>query len=341
MLVDHAKIYVSGGNGGDGCNSFYKDLFHRKGIPDGGDGGDGGDVVIESDPNLQTLLDFKYNQHYNAARGGHASSNHKAGRRGKDRLVKVPVGTIVKDLENDLVIRDLDRAGEKVIVARGGAGGKGNSKSSEATRGEEGETRTLALELKLVADAGIIGFPNAGKSTLISKISKAHSKVAPYPFTTKSPKLGMVKYHESSFVMADMPGLIEGAHAGRGLGDRFLRHIERTMILVHLVDIVPLDGTDPLENYYKLEEELRLYGENVHGKPRIIVANKMDLPGAEDNLKIFKAEVGEEVLPVSALTGEGLGELVKAVYEGIKNVREERFEEDNDQGRDQGPDGQP
>ena len=245
MLIDHAKIYVSGGDGGNGCQSLHKDLFHRKGVPDGGDGGSGGDVIIKSDPNLHTLLDFKYNQHYRADRGVHGGSNKKFGRRGKDRLVKVPVGTILKDVENDLIIRDLAAEGERVTVAKGGAGGKGSAKLEIATPGETGESKTLLLELKLVADAGVIGFPNAGKSTLVSRISKAHTKIAPYPFTTRSPKLGVVSLYDETFVVADMPGLIEGAHAGRGLGDRFLRHIERTVVLVHVVDIVPPDGSDP------------------------------------------------------------------------------------------------
>jgi GTP-binding protein len=327
MLVDQAKIYVRGGKGGNGCDSLYKDIFHRKGIPDGGDGGAGGDIIIESDSNLQTLLDFKYNQHYNAASGKHGSSNKKHGRRGENRLIKVPVGTIIKDTGNDLIIRDLASENERVIAARGGVGGKGSAKVREVTAGEEGEAKELILELKLVADCGIIGFPNAGKSTLVSRISKVHTKIAPYPFTTKSPKLGVVMLDDESFVAADMPGLIEGAHAGKGLGDRFLRHIERTMVLVHIVDISPLDGSNPEENYFKLEKELELYGEGVSGKPRIIVANKMDMPGSKERLEKLSAGIGKKVWAISALKGEGLKELVPEIYKTIQDVKVKHAEE--------------
>ena len=335
MLIDQAKIYVSGGRGGDGCQSLYRDMFHRRGIPDGGDGGDGGDVVLRSDPNLHTLLDFRYNQHYKAASGKHGSSNKKFGRRGEDRLVKVPAGTIIRDADNGLVIRDLAELGEEVTVARGGPGGKGNAKLRVATEGGQGESRTLLLELKLVADAGIIGFPNAGKSTIVSRISKAHTKIAAYPFTTRSPKLGVVRIGDDTFVVADMPGLIEGAHEGRGLGDRFLRHIERTSVLVHIVDIAPPDGSDPAENFFKLEKELELYGHKVYGKPRVVAANKMDMPGAEDNLEKFRKALRREVWPISAIKGEGLPELVGAINGEIKNEKQ-KTQEDNGQGRDEG-----
>ena len=328
MLIDQAKIYVSGGTGGSGCQSLYKDIFNRRGVPDGGDGGPGGDVVILSDSNLHTLLDFKYRQHYVSGNGKHGGSSKKNGKRGEDRVLKVPVGTIVKDSGNDMIIRDLAASGERVVVAKGGAGGKGNSKMREATPGELGESRTLLLELKLVADAGVIGLPNAGKSTLVSHVSKAHTKIAAYPFTTKNPRLGVVAVNDEKFVIADMPGLIEGAHAGRGLGDRFLRHIERTKVLVHVVDMVPPDGSDPSENYFKVEKELELYKEKVYGKPRIVVANKMDLDGAEERLKQFIEKTGIKVWSISALTGTGLEELIEAVYREIRNVKE-TFEEDN------------
>ncbi|RKY42980.1 MAG: GTPase ObgE [Candidatus Makaraimicrobium thalassicum] len=336
MLIDHAKIYVSGGSGGNGCQSLHKDLFHRKGVPDGGDGGDGGGVIIESNSNLHTLLDFRYNPHHRAGNGRHGGSNKKFGKRGKDHLAKVPVGTIIRDAENNLVVRDLARPGERVLVAKGGAGGKGNAKLRIATPGEMGESKVLLLELKLMADAGIVGFPNAGKSTLVSRISKAHSKIAPYPFTTRAPMLGVVKFYDETFVVADMPGLIEGAHAGRGLGDRFLRHIERTTVLVHVVDIVPVDGSDPAENYFKLEKELELYGGDVSGKPRVIAANKMDMPGAAEGLKKFTRIIEKTVWPISALNGKGLAELVGAIYGEIEDVRKQA-EENNGQGRDEGP----
>lgn len=324
MLIDQAKIYVSGGKGGNGCQSLYKDIFNRKGVPDGGDGGDGGNVVFACDSNLQTLLDFRYKQHYNARKGTNGGSNKKTGRHGEDLVIKAPAGTVIKDAGTGLVMKDLVVPGEKVIVARGGSGGRGNARRREATPGEEGEERTLLLELKLVADIGIIGLPNAGKSTLVSHMSRARSKIAPYPFTTRSPILGVVTYHEHKFVVSDMPGLIEGAHSGKGLGDRFLRHIERTEILVHLVDMVPVDGTDPVENYRKLEKELKLYSEQVYNKPRIVAANKTDMPGSEDRIEDLAAESGREVFSISALTGTGIQELKAELCRKVRHVKKER-----------------
>jgi len=330
MLIDHAKIYIAGGLGGDGCQSLYKDKYHRRGIPDGGAGGAGGDLVIESDSNLHTLLDFRYNQHHNADKGKNGSSNNKIGRRGADCILKVPVGTIIVDAANGLVIRDLSSPEEKVIAAKGGAAGKGNGGTrKEATKGSPGETKTILLDLKLVADAGIIGFPNAGKSTLVSRISKSHTKIAPYPFTTKSPRLGVVKVFDNSFVAADMPGIIEGAHEGRGLGDRFLRHIERTFTLVHVVDIMPLDGTDPADNFFKLEKELKLYDNNVYNKPRVVVVNKMDMTGAKKALSVFEKAVEKKVFAISSVTGEGIRELIQNIYKVINDARKKN-EENND-----------
>ncbi len=335
MLIDHAKIYVQAGAGGNGCNSLYKDMLNRRGVRDGGDGGDGGSVIFETDTNLTTLLDFRYNQHYKAGRGVHGGSNTKVGRRGDNLVVKVPVGTIIRDAGTDLVIRDLNSIGESVIAAKGGQGGKGNAKVDGGTEGIPGEKKTLILDLKLVADAGIIGFPNAGKSTLVSRISKSQSKIAAYPFTTKSPKLGVVRLYDDAFVVSDMPGLIEGAHEGKGLGDRFLRHIERTSVLVHVVDIMPFDETDPVETFFKLENELKLYNEEVYAKPRIVVANKIDFPGGEEALENFKDKVKKKVYAISALAGSGLEELVKEMYREIKNVKE-KAEESDDKSWDEG-----
>ncbi|MFH1310435.1 MAG: GTPase ObgE [Candidatus Omnitrophota bacterium] len=338
MLIDYAKIYVSGGRGGNGCQSLYKDIFNRRGVPDGGDGGDGGNVIIRSDRNLHTLLDFRYNQHHSAGHGRHGGSNKKYGKRGKDLVLKVPEGTIVKSAEDGFVLRDLVSCPDQVIAAKGGTGGKGSAKLVTATQGEMGETKTLILELKLVADVGIIGLPNAGKSTLISKISKAHSKIAPYPFTTKSPKLGVVKFYEDSLVVADMPGLIEGAHSGKGLGDRFLRHIERTRLLVHMVDLSALDGSDPVENYLKLENELKLYNEDVYAKPRVIAANKLDLPSAKTNLEKIQKVVKKQVFAISALTGEGVKELLGIIFKTIKDIKksdEENYDQSWDKGFDE------
>ncbi|MBF0494412.1 MAG: GTPase ObgE [Candidatus Omnitrophica bacterium] len=335
MFIDQVKIYVKGGMGGDGCHSFYKDIYNRRGVPDGGPGGDGGNVVVEASTHLATLLDLRYNQHYYAEEGGRGGSNTKKGRTGKDLIVKVPAGTIIKDQGTGLLIRDLAKVGDRVVVARGGAGGKGNKRKTDATPGELGEEKTLLLELKLVADAGLIGLPNAGKSTLISCISKSHSEIAPYPFTTKSPKLGAVQHYEDSFIAADMPGLIEGAHAGKGLGDRFLRHIERTLVLVHLVEMVPPDGSSPVDNYKKIEKELKLYGQGVYNKPRIIVASKMDITGAEKALAGFAKKIKKKnILAISAVKGEGLKKLVERIYKEIKNVKN-KDKENNGQDRNE------
>ncbi|MFH1799019.1 MAG: Obg family GTPase CgtA [Candidatus Omnitrophota bacterium] len=326
MLIDHAKIYVSAGDGGEGCQSLFKDIFHRRGIPDGGDGGNGGNIVFKADTNLNTLLDFKYNQHYCAENGGRGGSNRKFGRSGKDKTIKVPVGTIIKDADNDLIIRDFTHPEEAVIAAKGGCGGKGSAKVREVLPSGKGESKTIILELKLVADAGIIGFPNAGKSTLVSRISNSRSKIAAYPFTTRSPKLGVVRAHKGTFVVADMPGIIEGAHSGRGLGDRFLRHIERTSVLVHLVEISPLDGSDPFENYSKLEKELELYSREVFNKPRIIAVSKMDTPASDSNLEIFRSKIKEKIWPVSALRGDGLADIISEIYRKVQYEKEKTQE---------------
>ncbi|MDD3088506.1 MAG: Obg family GTPase CgtA [Candidatus Omnitrophica bacterium] len=339
MLIDNAKIIVYGGKGGKGCSSLFKDIFNRKGIPDGGSGGDGGDVVIEGSANLHTLLDFKFRPHHKAGNGKHGGSNNKIGRRGEDLIVKVPLGTLIKDLATKNVLRDVTFDGQRVLVSKGGRGGRGNASKKEAMEGEDGEIRELILELKLMADAGLIGLPNAGKSTIITRISKAHSKIAAYPFTTKDPILGVVCLApEASFVAADMPGLIEGAHSGKGLGDRFLKHIERTLVLVHVVDMAPQDGSDPYANYVKIEEELRLYDRDVYDKPRVIVASKMDTPGAEDNLRSFESRADGKVFSVSALAGTGLKELVAGIYEVINDVRK-KDQENNGEGRHESADG--
>jgi len=310
MLIDRAKIHVKAGSGGKGCESYYRDRAVRKGKPNGGDGGRGGDIVIKVDKNIHTLLDFQYKRHFKADRGAHGGSNNKTGKSGKDLYMNVPCGTIVKDMDTGLFLRDLVNAGEEVIIVKGGRGGRGNSRKRSAMPGEEGEEKELLLELKLIADIGIIGFPNAGKSTLISRISRAKSKVAGYPFTTKAPILGMVKMYSGDLIFADMPGLIEGAHRGKGLGDEFLRHIERTKMLLHVVDMAEIDGRNVYDAYKSINEELKLYGKNVDKKPQVIVCNKMDLPEAKKNLKSFKEKIGKEVFPISAVTGFGVKELL-------------------------------
>lgn len=324
MFIDEARVYVKAGKGGDGCQSFYRDKWNRIGRPDGGPGGDGGDIVFTADQNIQTLLDFQYRQHLEAESGAHGSSNHKKGKRGTDLIIKVPAGTIIKDAGNNgLVLRDLASIGDSVIIAKGGRGGHGNSRNRPREKGAQGEEKTVLLELKLIADAGIIGYPNAGKSTLISRISSAHPKVANYPFTTKEPVLGVVKLHEEdTFVVAEIPGLIEGAHEGRGLGDRFLRHVERTKILIHLVDIAAFEGRDPVLDYKNLNRELLLYSKELAKKPQIVALNKIDIPEAKDNIKRFKKSYPKiKVCPISAATGEGISALLEAAYKKVVSIK--------------------
>lgn len=313
MFIDHTKIYVKGGSGGNGCNCFYRDKYTRRGIPDGGDGGRGADIVIRADRNLYTLLDFKYNRHFTGRHGAHGSGKDKKGKDAAKVIILVPPGVIVKDIKTGCLLRDLQKDAEEFIVAAGGRGGLGNRHRQLATPGELGEERELFLDLKLIAEAGIVGFPNAGKSTLVAAISNAHPKVAAYPFTTKIPVLGVVGTEGKSFVVADIPGLIEGSSKGRGLGDKFLRHVERTKILIHLVDISGSCGRDPLEDYKVINKELGGYTNELLKKPQIIAANKMDLEGASENLKRFKVAVKKKVYPISALKKEGLEELIEAV----------------------------
>lgn len=318
MFADEAKIFVKAGDGGSGCKSFEKTRGKKFGRPNGGNGGRGGDIVITADNNRRTLIEFKYNKHFNSTSGKHGSSNNKKGGTGKDCLIRVPLGTIIRDRSLGLVLRDLKSAGEEVIIANGGAGGKGNKRWKDATPGEKGEAKELYLELKLVADVGIIGYPNTGKSTLISKITSAKPRIADFPFTTKSPILGVAAVGDFSFVLADIPGLIEGAHSGRGLGDRFLRHIERTRILVHLVDAAAANGIDPNISFEKVNNELALYNTELRSKIQIVAANKMDLPQAKENIKRFKPKGVKKVYRISALTGEGVGELLNAVASALK-----------------------
>ena len=314
IFVDEARIFVQGGDGGQGCESFYRDKYMRYPRPDGGDGGKGGNVIVRAERSIRTLLDFKFRQHYKANKGGHASSKGKTGKSGKDSVLRVPVGTIIRDQETGLLIKDLVVDQQSVIVAKGGEGGIGNIRRKTRTPPEDGQKRTIGFELKLVADVGIVGFPNAGKSTLISGISRVKSKIASYPFTTKQPILGIVEDEdEFSFIVADLPGIIEGAHEGKGLGDRFLRHAERTKILMHLVDISGSEGRDPLDDYRKINHELESYGDTLAFKDKLIVANKMDLPEAEGHLTRFKNEIKEAILPVSALERQGFEELIHAI----------------------------
>lgn len=319
-FVDHAEIAVNAGDGGRGCSAFAQPPYTRYPYPDGGDGGHGGDVVIRADPNVATLLDFHFRHEFNAPRGSHGGSNKKSGKRGEPLVIRVPVGTVIKDTQTGEVLRDLTRIGEEVAVAGGGRGGLGNANTSEALPGSPGERRRIALELKLIADVGLVGFPNAGKSSLLSRISTARPKIGAYPFTTRYPVLGVVDAPGGSFIACDIPGLIEGAHAGKGLGIQFLRHIERTRLLVHVIDMGAVDGRNPAQAFGQLNRELEAYSASLRSTPQLIAANKMDLPEAEANLSIFRDAVGASygtIWPVSCATGAGIPRLVQAIRQAL------------------------
>src|SRR3989339_1661801 len=316
MFVDNARIMIKAGNGGGGCNSLYRDKYTRYPRRDGGDGGKGGDVVIRANKNLLTLYDFKYRQHFSALRGGNGSSNRKKGFDAESLVITVPCGTLITAARTNWRLRELVDDREEFIEAYGGVGGKGSvhAKSEEDFPGASGEERIVTLDLKLIADVGLAGFPNSGKSTLISKISNAHPEIANYPFTTKKPALGTVTINEEVFFsIADIPGLIKDSHLGRGLGDRFLRHVERTKVLVHLIDMAGLDARDPIDDYRTINDELKFYSGEVFKKPRILVANKMDLPQAKENLENFQKTVKKKIIPISAKESQGLKELLHAI----------------------------
>jgi GTP-binding protein len=318
MFIDSVKIKVKAGDGGRGCHSIYRDMYTRQGIPNGGDGGKGADIILQADRNVYTLLDFKYKAEFRGDHGQHGSGKDQKGKNAKDVIIKVPVGTLVKDVLNQCVLRDLDSDGDSLILARGGKGGLGNMHKCEAKPGLPGEEREAVLDLKLIADVGIVGFPNSGKSTLVSAVSGARPKVAPYPFTTKEPSLGVVKTDDLNFVVADIPGLIEGSHDGRGLGIKFLRHVERTKILVHLIDMAGVDGREPAEDYKIINRELQLYDKTLGKRFQVIAANKMDLPQSKENLKKFRAKIKKKIYLVSASNKIGLEELIGAIVKGLQ-----------------------
>lgn len=322
MFVDEVDILVDGGAGGNGCISFRREKFIPKGGPNGGDGGNGGGVYLVADDQYNTLQHLAGHHHWQAERGGHGTSANCHGKNGKDVLIRVPVGTIIKDAELGVALKDLTENGDTMLVAPGGKGGRGNNYFKSATQqapryaepGTPGGKRKLHLELKLIADAGLVGKPNAGKSTLLSSLSAARPKIAAYPFTTRYPSLGIVELIGwRRFVMADIPGLIEGAHEGSGLGDEFLRHVERTRILIHMVDICPLQG-DPVEDYLAIRKELELYSPVLAAKEEVVVANKMDLTGSQENLKRLRDAVGAEVIPISGATGQGVPQLGEHIW---------------------------
>lgn len=318
-FIDTATIEVVAGGGGNGCASFYRDLFMRYRRPDGGPGGAGGDVVVVADSQLMTLLDAQYRKRFAAGRGRHGSSKGKTGAGGAACHIPVPVGTVIRDADTREVLADLDQPGASVVAARGGSGGRGNEgKPYQAMPGEPGEQRRLFLELKVLADVGLVGLPNAGKSSVLAKISTARPKIASYPFTTLHPVLGVVMDDEERrFTVCDIPGLIEGAHQGRGLGLDFLRHIERTKILVQVIDMAGSEGRQPEEDYATVLHELRQHHPQLLEKPRLIAANKMDLDGAREQLARFRAHVSEVVYPVSCQTGEGLPALIQGIRERL------------------------
>ena len=313
MFIDSVKIYVKAGEGGRGCSSLYRDKYKREGIPDGGDGGRGADIIIRADRNVGTLLDFQFNRHFLGKHGEHGSGKNKKGKDAAPIIIRVPIGTNIRDARTSCLLRDLTSDNEEVVIATGGRGGLGNKRKREATPGEKTEEKELLLDLKLIADVGIIGCPNAGKSTLISAISGARSKVAAYPFTTKYPVLGVVEHGDKRFTVADIPGLIEGSSSGKGLGDRFLRHIERTKVLIHVIDMAGIDGGDPVKDFLSINNELKKYSKDLAKKHKVIAANKMDLENAPGNLIKFKKAVKKKVYTISALEKFGLEELVEGI----------------------------
>jgi len=330
MFIDEAKIWVKAGDGGDGCVSFRREKYVPKGGPDGGDGGRGGHVYFETIENLDTLLDFAGKHHWHAEGGRPGSGNNKHGANGRDLIIRVPPGTLIYDVDLDLLLKDLDEIGLKVCVCRGGRGGKGNKTFATSTNqtpryaepGKTGQERNIRLELKLIADVGLVGMPNAGKSTLISRCSAARPKIADYPFTTIEPVLGIVELSDfRRFVMADIPGLIEGAHDGAGLGHEFLRHIERTTILVHILDIMPTDGTDPVANYRAIRNELEQYSKVLSQKQEVIVANKIDLDPDGKIVKDLKRKLDNKVYPISAVAGQGIKELSELLWQRVKELK--------------------
>jgi GTP-binding protein len=331
MFVDRVTIDVEAGRGGDGCKSFRREKYIPRGGPDGGDGGDGGSIIMVAEPGVDSLFALAHRKRWRAERGEHGRGKECHGRSAEDLVIRVPPGTVVMDDVHSLVLKDLSAPGERVIAARGGKGGKGNTRFKSATnqapreftRGEEGESRRLTLELKVIADVGLVGKPNAGKSTLLSRVSRAHPEIADYPFTTKKPHLGIVSIDmDRSLVMADIPGLIEGAHAGAGLGHEFLRHVERTRVLIHLVEPQPMDATDPIENYRAIRRELEQYGHGLADRPEIVAISKAELPGAADVQKKLAAESGREVLLFSSVTGQGLDQLLQKAHALLRQAKE-------------------
>ncbi|MCP8617001.1 GTPase ObgE [Salirhabdus salicampi] len=339
MFVDQVKVYVKAGDGGNGVVAFRREKYEPMGGPAGGDGGNGGNIIFEVDEGLNTLMDFRYQRHFKAKRGENGSGKGQHGKNADALIVPVPPGTTVKDADTGELLADLVEHKQQAIIVKGGRGGRGNLKFASARNrapeiaenGEPGEERNIQLELKLLADVGLVGFPSVGKSTLLSIVSAARPKIADYHFTTLAPNLGVVETEDNrSFVMADLPGLIEGAHEGIGLGHQFLRHVERTRVIVHVVDMSGLEGRDPYDDFVSINEELKQYDERISKRPQIVVANKMDIPQSEENLMKFKEQVGDhvDIYAISAITREGLRPLLFAIADQLDQIPKDQFIEE-------------
>ncbi|HHC9290168.1 TPA: GTPase ObgE [Staphylococcus aureus] len=336
MFVDQVKISLKAGDGGNGITAYRREKYVPFGGPAGGDGGKGASVVFEVDEGLRTLLDFRYQRHFKASKGENGQSSNMHGKNAEDLVLKVPPGTIIKNVETDEVLADLVEDGQRAVVAKGGRGGRGNSRFATprnpapdfSEKGEPGEELDVSLELKLLADVGLVGFPSVGKSTLLSIVSKAKPKIGVYHFTTIKPNLGVVSTPDQrSFVMADLPGLIEGASDGVGLGHQFLRHVERTKVIVHMIDMSGSEGREPIEDYKVINQELAAYEQRLEDRPQIVVANKMDLPESQDNLILFKEEIGEDVpvIPVSTITRDNIDQLLYAIADKLEEYKDVDF----------------
>ena len=332
MFVDEVIIKVKAGNGGDGCTAFRREKYIPDGGPFGGNGGRGANIIFETDLGLRTLLDLRYQKLIRAPKGANGEGKNKNGKGASDVIIKVPLGTTVKDMDTGLIIADLTKKGDSVIVAKGGRGGRGNTAFATATNpapnfsehGEPGEEKTLKVELRLLADVGFVGMPSVGKSTILSKISASKPKIAAYHFTTLNPNLGVVKTIDGrTFVAADLPGLIKGASLGECLGDKFLKHIQRTRVIAHIIDMSSLEGRDPLEDYETINEELKDFDEKLILKPQVVIANKMDLEGAKENLERFKKKYNVPVYEVSAITNKGLDKVLVKIADELDKIKEE------------------
>ena len=339
MFVDEVVMEVTAGRGGDGCMAFLREKFVPMGGPNGGNGGKGADIIFKADEGLKTLIDLRYQKKVTGEPGQNGEGKNKSGAYANDKIIKVPVGTTIKDYDTGFVIADLIKHGDEAIVAYGGKGGRGNVTlatrnnpcPSFAERGEPGESRKIKVELRMLADVGLVGLPSVGKSTILSMITNANPKIAAYHFTTLSPNLGVASTKDNSFVIADLPGLIEGASDGAGLGHKFLKHIERTKVIAHVIDMSGSEGRDPYEDYQVIRKELESFSQKLLTKPEIIIANKMDLPNSIDNLKAFKKKVNSEVYEISAINNQNLDTIINVLSELVKNTKDETLYDDDHQ----------